>query len=327
MPIEKKVLEKIEPIGQTREQTKTSFSSADAVEGTIIRRKHMKQYLVLGAVAALVVGSLMADDTMKPTTVQKKTVKTSAGSTVDRELEVRIGPRVSFLTGGVRIGKTGSEFDIWDDAGLDEPSAGVQFNVDWQPINRWHADFGMTYDNYDHSGNTKKNITAGDDTLVSGAALSADITALTFEATIGYDVVKTKELRVKPYIGGKGAYADGTAGFTGAVLNSAGVLVDANRTKTANVDTGYGMALGGIDTRYYVVPVDSRWYVGADIGATGWENWYLLTGEAYTGWDFTQNWGVRAGYAYDYFNRENDVKSSFQDPLLGAVYVQAVWGF
>ena len=87
------------------------------------------------------------------------------------------------------------------------------------------------------------------------------------------------------------------------------------------------MFLGGVDTRYYVTYVDSRWYVGGDIGASGWDNWYLLTGEVYTGWDFSQNWGLRAGYAYDYFHRENDLKSSMQDPLLGAVYVQVVWGF
>jgi hypothetical protein len=286
----------------------------------------MKKYIVLGALAAMAVSSLYADDSMATKKTSKTVVKKSISSAgpVDRELEVRIGPRLSWLDGDVRVGKTGTTFSIWDDLNLDEPSGGVQFNVDWQPINRWHLESALTWDKYDHSGTTARNLSDGENTLVSGAAVVADVDAFTFELTVGYDLLKNNTWRIRPYFGGKGAYADGSASFTGAVLNSAGATVAASRTKSANIDDGYGLAFGGVDSRAYI---SRDWYVGGDIGASGWENWAYLTGDAYTGYDFSKSLGVRVGYAYDYVTRENDIKSSKQDILLGALYAQFVWGF
>jgi hypothetical protein len=287
----------------------------------------MKKYIMMGAIAALAVGSLTADDSLKGKTtksVSKKTTKVAVSGPVDRQLELRVGPRLSFLTGEVRMGQTGTVFDVWDDFGFEDVNAGVQFNADWQPRDRWHVELGATWDNYDQTGTTARNITDGDEVLLAGAATRADIDAFTLEGTIGYDVIKNNTWRIKPYIGGKGIYGDGILRYSGVVQNSAGGVVDAARTSTTNLEEGYGFAFGGLDTRAYV---SRNWYVGGDIGASGWENWYVLTGDAYTGYDFNQTWGVRAGYAYDYFNRENDNRTSKQDLLLGAAYVQVVWGF
>jgi hypothetical protein len=283
----------------------------------------MKKYLVMGAIAALAVGSLTADDTLKDTTTKTTSrkvtkVAASSGAPVDRQLELRVGPRVSWLTGDLRIGQGGTQFDVWDDLGFDEVNIGGQFNADWQPRDRWHVDLGLTWDHYDQNGTTSRNIIDGDTTVLAGAATSADIDAFTFEGTIGYDVIKNNTWRIKPYIGGKGAYADGSVNVTGATTTSP------SRSRTANIDEAYGFALGGLDTRAYI---SRKWYVGGDIGASGWENWYVLTGDAYTGYDFNKTWGVRVGYAYDYFNGENDRRTDKQDLVLGAAYVQVVWGF
>ncbi len=288
----------------------------------------MNKYTVIGgAVAVMAMGSLAlsADEGgAKKSGTPAMRKSSSADTPADRKLELRVGPRISFLTGDLRTGKTGTTFDIWDDLALDEPSGGVQFDIDWQPLDRWHVAFGMTGDQYDHSGTTSKNISNGEDVLVSGASVSADLGLYTFEGKLGYDAIKNDTWRIQPYIGGKGAWADGTATVTGAVLNSAGVTVATSRTKTTRLDQSYGLFFGGVDARAYI---SHQWYVGADIGAFGLDSWYYLTGDAYTGYDFSKTWGIRAGYAYDYVSWENNVKSGQAEPLLGAAYVQAVWGF
>ncbi len=82
--------------------------------------------------------------------------------------------------------------------------------------------------------------------------------------------------------------------------------------------------LGGVDGRAYI---SRDWYVGIDPGAGGWNNWYVITGDAYTGYDFSKNWGVRLGYDANFVHSSNDVNSYNVDALLGAAYVQVVWGF
>jgi len=284
-----------------------------------------KYFAFAGAVAALALGSsalVAADAPAKKASPSAK--KSSSAGPVDRELEVRVGPRISFLTGDLRVGKSGTDFDIWDDLSLDEPSGGIQFDIDWQPVDRWHFGYGLQWDKYDHSGSTSKNISNGEDVLVSGASVAADLDIYTFEGKIGYDVYKDQTCRVNTYIGGKGGYVDGSATVTGAVNNSAGVTIATSRTKTTTIDAAYATFFGGVDARAYI---SRDWYVGGDLGAFGLENWYYLTGDAYFGYDFTQTWGVRAGYAYDYVSWENNLKSGSAEPLLGAVYIQGIWGF
>ena len=286
----------------------------------------MKKYIVMGALAALAVSPLgLMADTMparKDTTVLRKPVV--AAGPVDRTLEVRLGPRVSFLDGDVRVGRTGTEFSIWDGLNFDEPNIGADFDVDWQPWNRIHVIGGLTYDKYDQDGTTALAISrTGGDRLAAGSTVSADIDLFTFVAKLGYDVIKNNTWRVMPYIGGKGAYVDGRATATGTVLNAAGASLG-TRTLTIDDEVGYGTFFGGVDTRAYI---SRDWYVGGDIGAFGLDNWTYLTGDAYTGYDFNQTWGVRLGYDFNYVDYENSNNTVKADPLLGAVYVQAVWGY
>ena len=52
---------------------------------------------------------------------------------------------------------------------------------------------------------------------------------------------------------------------------------------------------------------------------------YLLGPNA--GYDFSKNFGLRLGYSFDYLHYQNAGNSTFAEPLLGAVYLQAVLGF
>lgn len=287
----------------------------------------MKKLIIMGAAVALAAGSLSADDTLRSKTTTKTMTapaKVDFATPFDRELEIRVGPRATFLTGDVRVGKTGTTFDVWDDLKLDEVSPGVQFDADWQPIKNWHLEVGMTWDKYDHNGTTQKNISDGENTLLSGATENANLDIYTFKGVIGYDVIKNRTYRLRPYVGGKAGLVDGTASWSGNVANSAGVNLGP-RTKSTSLDNVYyGTWLIGVDQRVYV---SRDWYLGANLGASTLANWYLLSGNAYTGYDFNKNWGVRLGYACEYVNWENSSKAGRAEPLLGAAYVQAVWGF
>jgi hypothetical protein len=291
----------------------------------------MKKYIMIG-VLVLGTSSLIADDSgakmpVTKTQVEKTTPYVSKKLVVDdmpfdRTLEIRIGPRLSFLTGEVKSGRNGTSMDIWDDVGMDEPSAGMQFDVDWQFAKRWHAIFDMTWDRYDHSGVTSKLISNGDagpnNAIAAGSSTSANLDIYTFEGRIGYDIVKTKNWTIMPYIAGKGGVADGTVSVTDNGPGGSG------RVLTYTDNQAYALPLGGLDVRFYATP---KFYVGADIGASGWENYFYLTGQAYTGYDFTKNFGVRVGYDANFVHYENDNRSTKADPLLGAAYVQAVIGF
>lgn len=288
--------------------------------------------LLAGALVAWAAGSLSADDALRPVTVrhppatklQARAPAEREAEPVDRELEIRVGPRATFLTGDVRVGKTGSAFDVWNDLKLDDVNLGVQFDVDWQPVKNLHLAVGMTWDKYDQNGVTQKDISDGENILRSGATTRVDLDIYTFKAVIGYDVIKNRTYRLRPYVGGKVGVVDGTASWTGIVANSAGANLD-TRTKSTSLNAeAYGTWLVGIDQRIYV---SRDWCLGADLGASTMDHWYLLSGNAYTGYDFSKNWGIRLGYACEYVSWENGPKSGKADPLLGAAYVQAVWGF
>lgn len=286
----------------------------------------MKKYIIMGTLA-LAATSLIADEGVsKKTTTSHIEKKSTISGSADRTLELRVGPRVSFLSGPVRIGVTGTEFDIWDDLQIDDPNIGVQFDADYQPINRWHLNFGFTYDNIDQSGTTKKDIgkIAGDnERLLSGATITAKEDIYTFEGKIGFDAVKNNTYRLQPYIGGKGIVIDGTFAINGTATGSFGGSTHAI-TSTSNRSDAYGTFFGGVDQRLYI---SRQWYLGADVGGFALDRWGYITGDGYTGYDFTKNLGVRTGYSFDWGTYENSNKSVFAEPLLGAAYVQLVWGF
>jgi hypothetical protein len=250
----------------------------------------MNKYMAaMGALAFTVVGTLSADTVptkTKTASVVKKTTVASSGP-VDRILEIRAGPRVSFLTGGLRVGKTGTEVDIWDDLGQDDVNVGAQIDLDWQPWNRIHTTFGMTYDRYDHSGTTSKGVlTNRGDVIQPGARVTSDVDFYTFEGKVGYDVIKNNTFRVQTYIGGKGVFLDGTVSASGTVITAAPGSVTRTGSRSTKIDNSYGTFFGGVDSRAYI---SRDWYVGGDIGAFGLDGWSYLTGDAYTGYDFNKN--------------------------------------
>jgi hypothetical protein len=293
----------------------------------------MKKILIAaGALAIISAGSLSADDTMKKSTTAKKTTtktvsKIKSEGPVDRSLEFRVGPRVTWLSGDVRLGSgtPGDTVDIFDDLQLDDASLGLAIDLDWQPINRWHVAVGMTFDDYDQTSATSRNITSavGGDIIQSGASVSAQGDVYTFEGKIGYDLIKNNTYRLQPFIGGKGIVVDnGRVTGSGTIIDPAGVA--RSGTRTASESTGYGTFVGGLDQRLFLT---RSWYVGAEVAGFGLDNWAYVAGDGYTGYDFTRNFGVRVGYDANYVNYENSNRKTEVDVLLGAAYVQAVVGF
>lgn len=288
----------------------------------------MHKYIIAGAlVALLAVPALRADDAMRTKTKASVTAtkNVETGIPADRELEIRVGPQATFLTGDVRVGKAGTEFDVWNDLNQDGVSPGVKFDVDWQPVKNLHFGIDASWSKYDQSGTTQKDISDGENILRSGATTKADLDVYSFKGVVGYDVLKTKTYRLRPYVGGIVGLVDGTASWNGTVANSAGTNIATSRTKTTSIDNIYSASwLVGIDQRLYV---SRDWYLGGDVGGTTLGNWWGLSGDAYTGYEFTKNWGIRLGYAFNYVNWENGPKAGMAEPLVGSAYVQAVWGF
>lgn len=310
----------------------------------------MKKVLAVVAALAFAV-SLNADDNgngaTKPARIRQGVVTTKvvrrsqsqpekSAHPIDRELEVRLGPRVTFAGGTGRIGPSGNEFAIWEDLGMDEPGYGAMFNIDYQPnfLKNFHAQLDMTWDKIDHAGVTARAFSNGNQILDSGAATAVNADVYTLALKLGYDVFKNDTFRIRPYLGGIAAYITGNSSYQGNVRNSAGVLIGPdNRSK--NFDQAEVSFLAGIDNRLYVA---RDWYAGIDFGGMGADRFYFLTGQVYSGYDFTKNFGVRLGYDAkygvglipattvipDWGRSEHQGKL---DPLLGAAYVQALWGF
>jgi hypothetical protein len=287
----------------------------------------MKNYFVMGALALVSASSLFADMVpAKATTATTKTTSTvSKEGPVNRQLEVRIGPRITFLTGDIRVGKTGTDVDIWDDLGLKEVGGGIKLDTDWQPFDRLHITSGFTWDHFDITGSTKSPITSSKgDVVQPGATLTLKADIYTFDGTVGYDVVKNNLYRLTPYFGGKGGAIDGELTASGSVLTAPPGSRTVTGTRTTTGEDVYGAFIVGIDQRFNIT---RNWYTGLDIAGSAWEDWGYLTGDGYMGYDFSKTWGVRAGYAFDYITYENPNKSTEANPLLGAIYMQAVWGF
>jgi hypothetical protein len=296
----------------------------------------MKKSIMIaaGALALMATGTLFADDTMKSSKTTASTTKSKATTTAkvttsdlpaDRTLEIRVGPRASFVTGSVQIGKTGTNVDVWDNLGLDEPNIGTQLDIDYQVFSKFHIEGEFTYDSYDQTGTSGIAIVNDrGDVAQPGAAVAAKADIYTFDAKLGYDVYKSKTIRVRPYIGVVGEYIDANLTASGSVITAAPGSVTRTGSIVASADFGYASFFGGVDSR---LNISRNWYVGGDIGAFGLDDWYLLRGDGYTGYDFTKSLGLRVGYDFNYIDYKNASGSTTADPLLGAAYVQVVWGF
>jgi len=293
----------------------------------------MKKSIIVtaGALAVFTAGTLFADDSMKSkpassttksnTTAIKKSI--SKDGPVDRTLEIRVGPRGSWLDGDVRVGRTGTSFNVFDDLKLDGGNIGAEVDFDYQPINRVHLTGGLNYQNHDQSGTTQKNISNGENTLVSGATVTSETDLIIWDSTLGYDVFKSNTLRIKPYVGVLGGYVSGRATINGNVTTGANAAATA-RSFTDNFEDDYVTFFGGIDSR---LNISRSWYVGVDAGGFGWDNVGVIHGQAYTGYDLSKTWGVRAGYTADYVDWKVSNNANAAEAYLQGVYLQIVAGF
>jgi hypothetical protein len=302
--------------------------------------KKISRFQVMALSAAVVLASVAtvrSDDTVLPgrkttttrtTTTQKfKMTQSLKAATVDRVLEVRIGPRITFLSGEVRLGSgsPGDRVDIFDDLQLDDASPGLAFDLDWQVRDRWHVAFGMTYDDYDQTSGTGRNITAavGGDILQQGASVNVKGDIYTFEVKLAYDLIKNNYYRLQPFIGGKALVFDGvTATISGTTIDPAGL----SRQETVSIseDLSHATFFVGLDQRFYF---SRSWYFGAELGGFTLEDYGFIAGDAYTGYDFNKNFGVRLGYDANYVTYENSSGTTQVNGLLGAAYIQAVVGY
>ncbi len=295
----------------------------------------LKQLFAMCALFAMAAMFSLADDSMRGSTTVRPANKAMGNQpAVDRELEVRVGPRVSFLTGEIREGKTAAPTDIWGDLRFSAPNLGIQFNVDYQPkglIDRLHVEFGGTYDRYDQSAITVVNLVNNKGTIaLAGDTVKASGDIYTFNGKLGYDVVEIGGwYRLRPYIGGKAVGLNGLVTGSGNTQNGAVGITNKLNVGTRSYKNSYinGSYFGGIDQRFYITPLSRNWYFGVDAAASGWSDYYYLTGDVYSGYEFSKAWGVRIGYSADYIDYKNASGSTAGTPLLGAAYLQVVCGF
>ena len=83
--------------------------------------------------------------------------------------------------------------------------------------------------------------------------------------------------------------------------------------------------MGGFDFR---VNISRKWYVGIKPQAMGWEQYYFVQGDLYTGYDFNKTFGVRLGVDTLYANWESkNSPEQHADGGLSSLYIQGVIGF
>lgn len=310
----------------------------------------MNKYLLIGMIG-IAASSLVADDgaVRKSTTTTRAVEKAPAPmmrkdeGPVDRELEVRIGPRFTEMAGSfqnqvARSGLFASTFgnpkttvDIRRDLGHDEITPGAQFDLDWKFLKRTDVAFlqpfrlglGYKFDKSDAAVSLPSDITFGGAAFRAGSRMSTDVELHQIDYTLGYDVINNNTFRLTPFIGGKSVIVDYTISGTRTSPASDTTLVTSSYLRSDT--TSYTTALGGFDARVYI---SKQWYAGIKPQAMGWEQFWFVQGDLYTGYDFTQNFGVRVGLDTIYANWES-AKNSEQhaDGGLGSVYVQAVFGF
>lgn len=292
----------------------------------------LKQLFIVGVSLAMATICSLADDSMIGSTITRPSKKSTSteGPAVDRTVEARIGPRVSFLTGQLLQGSSTTPVDIWGGLNLHSPNVGIQLDTDYQPINRWHLELGATYDRYDQVGVTTVNVTNEKGTIaLAGDTIKVSGDLYTAYGKFGYDAIKTNWYRLRPYVGGKAMGVNGLVTGSGNTLNAGTARTNKLNVGTRDYKSSYvnGSYLIGADQRFYITPVSSKWYAGVDANGSVWNDYYYLGGGIYSGFDFSKAWGVRIGYDANYVNYKNNSGATSGTPLLGAAYIQIVAGF
>jgi len=300
----------------------------------------MHKYIIAGAlVALLAVPALRADDAMrsksKPSVTASK--KVEADLPADRTLEIRLGPRVTETAGSFRLGSSAigaaigrtpkDTVDVRRDLGLDDVNVGAQLDVDWQFIKNWHLNLGYKYDQAEKSQTLATDIAFAGGVFAKGSSFKSEVELHQIDLVIGYDIYKDKTFKIMPFVGGKVLVA--------SVEGTGTTMTLANPSKPAVLGSYVGVPYSRSDTSWTAtwlagfdakINISRDWYVGITPAASALDKWWGVQGQLYTGYDFNKNWGVRAGFdaLYGKYSAINNQKAELG---LGAVYVQAVWGF
>lgn len=300
----------------------------------------MNKYIIAGAlVALLAVPSLRADDALrsKPKSSPTMSKKLQGELPADRELEIRLGPRVTETAGsfrlgssaiGAAIGRTAKDtVDLRRDLGLDDVNVGAQFDMDWQFIKNWHFNLGYKYDQASKTQTLPTDISFAGAYFPKNSSFKSEMELHQVDYVFGYDIYKDKTFKVMPFVGGKSliAVVKGTGtSVTVADPAAIGVAGGYQTNPYSSSDTAWTMTwLAGFDAK---INISRDWYLGITPSASTLDDWWAVQGQFYTGYDFSRNWGVRVGFdaLYSKYSASNNQKA---EAGLGAVFVQAVWGF
>ncbi len=274
----------------------------------------------------------------KPLAPKTLVTKLKGNLPADRELEVRVGPRATETAGAFRLGATalGGAFlgvakdtvDTRRDLGLDEANVGAQIELDWQFQPLWHLLFAYKYDQAERTVNLPTDLSFAGAFFAKGSRFRSDAELHQVDLLVGRDFHKDETLKVMPFLGVKALVAEfeGTGTRT-SVVNPAAIGAAAGYATSAfhQRDTAWLVTwLAGFDAR---VHVSREWYWGISPAFSALSGWWGLQGQLYTGYDFSSEWGLRAGVDALYGQYSSDRFNQKADAGLGAVFLEAVWGF
>lgn len=300
----------------------------------------MQKFFIAGAIVALLALPVArADDALrskpKPSFVTKKSI--NAELPADRELEIRVGPRITETAGSFHLGSSAlgaavgrqpkDTVDVRRDLGLDDANVGAQIDLDWQFIKDWHFIFGYKYDQASKTQKLPTDITFDGSSFLKGTDFKSEVDLHQFDYVFGYDIYKDKTWKVTPFAGGKTlvAWTKGT-GTQYIVVNPAAIGTTAGygpRPYTREDTSSLTTWLAGFDVR---ANISRDWYVGLTPSASALSDWWAVQGQFYTGYDFSKEWGIRVGFD-SLYAKASWTKDQKAEAGLGSVFVQAVWGF
>jgi hypothetical protein len=232
--------------------------------------------------------------------------KLASDRPVQPMLELRTGLGMTWMVGDLHLPRGTGTVNNFE---LQDVNLGKKVDLDWQPMDRLHVNFSFFKNNLVGENNLAGSL-QNPQLLFSSHSLDVKADIFTFENTIGYEVIKNDTYRLMPYIGGKMAIVD--------------IRTTSNYRQFEHIEDIYGTAIVGVDQRVYI---SHDFYAGLNVGGFGMEDWSYVRGDSYVGYDFSDKFGIRVGYAIDYLNYKNPNQSTEFDPIQGNVYIQFVRRF
>lgn len=277
-----------------------------------------KKLMTVTGCMALILGFAVAGETTtkKMPSLMEET-KTCCAS--EKNMEFRIGPAFNVIDATTtKTGRRSQGFNL-SDLGFDDVNYGLKTSFDWEFSNKWHWNSDFTWNHYDQSGTTEKDLTFGSGVqLVKGSRMKAEAEVYQLETRIGYDVFKNKSFSLTPYVGLSGVLVDAKVStLSGSVKREQGKISVIDQTKVNTENSSFGNYLVGFETQYRIIqPV----YVGFDFGGYYLDQYWGGVGKGYVGYDINETWTVRVGADSQYVNF--DLKKIEGDGFSTTGYVQ-----